>query len=404
MRVLFVDDEQPVLDGLRARLRSMRDKWETTFVDSGVRALELMQERAFDVIVSDMRMPEMDGARLLRTVSERWPQTVRIVLSGYSEFEQTVRLVPVAHQYLSKPCNLAALENIIERCVALKNVLAQPELRSVVGQLRQLPPVPATYAKLQAAMAVENVSIQDIAQIVKRDTVIAAKLMQMVNSAFFRLPRRIDDIEQAVGYLGLVTVRNLVASAEVFAKWPKESATAAVDLERLQSHSLNVAAAAHTLARDLPIATDVVLAATLHDIGYWVLAQERAADLDAAVRLATQERIALDEAERHVFGASHAEIGAYLLGLWGLPTTIVEAIAYHHRPRLVPQTGFDVLAAVSIAHALTEPAEASAFPQVPVIHSEIDPEYLRLINAPFDWSTAVCRVNESLALAGVHNQ
>jgi putative nucleotidyltransferase with HDIG domain len=329
---------------------------------------------------------------------------LRIVLSGYSEFEQTVRLVPVAHQYLSKPCNLAVLENIIERCFGLKNVLAQPELRNVVGQLRQLPPVPATYAKLQAAMASENVSVREVAQIVACDTVIAAKVMQMVNSAFFRLPRRIDHIEHAVTYLGLVTLRNLVASAEVFAKWPAKSATPAVDLERLQNHSLNVAVAANALARDQPFASDVVLAAMLHDIGYWVLAQERAADLDAAVRLATEERITLDEAERRVLGASHAEIGAYLLGLWGLPTTIVEAIAYHHRPRVVPQTGFDVLAAVSIAHALTEPTEASAFPDVPVVHWEVDPEYLRVINAPFDWSTAVSRVNESLASAGVREQ
>jgi putative nucleotidyltransferase with HDIG domain len=400
MRVLFVDDEQPVLDGLRVRLRALRDKWETAFADSGPSALEMMKERAFDVIVSDMRMPEMDGARLLRTVSERWPQTVRIVLSGYSELDQTVRLVPVAHQYLSKPCDLAALANIIERCMALKSVLGQPELRSLVGQLRQLPPVPATYAKLQQAMAVESVSVRDVAAIVSRDTVIAAKLMQMVNSAFFRLPRRIDDIEQAVSYLGLAAVRNLAVSAEVFAKWPRASAASGIDLEGLQVHTLNVAAGAHALARDLPFASDALLAAMLHDIGYWVLVQQRADDLHAAVRLATAERLPLDEAERRVLGASHAEIGAYLLGLWGLPNTVVEAAAYHHRPREVPQTGFDVLAAVCVAHALTEPTESRAFPNLPVVHAEVDPEYLVSINAPFDWSQAARRVADSVAPAG----
>jgi len=392
MRVLFVDDERPVLDGLRVRLRAMRDKWDTSFAGSGPTALDMMNEHAFDVIVSDMRMPEMDGAQLLRTVSERWPQTVRIVLSGYSEFDQTMRLVPVAHRYLSKPCDLAALENIVERCVALRKVLTQPELRSLVGQLRQLPPVPATYAKLQQAMAVDSVSVRDVAQIIARDTVIAAKLMQMVNSAFFRLPRRIDDIEQAVTYLGLVTVRNLVVAAEVFAQWPRSSDTRSLDLERLQAHSLNVATGAQALARDLPFANDALLAAMLHDIGYWVLIQERAEDLDAAVRLAIDERIPLDEAERRVLGASHAEIGAYLLGLWGLPNTIVEAAAYHHRPRGVPQTSFDVLAAVSVAHALAEPTESQAFRYLPVPHSEVDSEYLRAINAPFDWSVAMRRV------------
>jgi putative nucleotidyltransferase with HDIG domain len=241
-------------------------------------------------------------------------------------------------------------------------------------------------------MAKETVNVRDIGQIVARDTVIAAKLLQMVNSAFFRLPRRINDIEQAVAYLGLATVRNLVISAEVFASWSDSGASKMLDFKCLQTHTMAVAAATRALTRDTPVASEALLAAMLHDIGYWVLAQEHGAALDEALRLAARDGLSLPEAERRVLGASHAEVGAYLLGLWGFPTSIVEAIAHHHNPRSVPQTRFDVLAALSIGHALARPLESSAFEDAPVEHSDIDPEYLRSINAPFDWTEAVQRV------------
>ena len=392
IRVLFVDDEKAALEGLRVRLRTMRDKWHMAFAESGASALTMMSEQTFDVIVTDMRMPDMDGARLLRTVSTQWPHAVRIVLSGSAEVNETVRLVPVAHQYLSKPCDLTLLEKIIDRCRALQLILQNPALRSLVGQLRQLPPIPEMYAKLQTAIASESASVHEIAHIVAQDTVIAAKLLQMVNSAFFRVTRRIEHVEQAVSYLGLITVRNLVAVAEVFGRQPPAGSKRSVDLEALQAHSLSVAAAAHALAGDLPFANDALLAGMLHDIGYWVLAQERFEDLEVAVQLAQAEQIPLHEAERRVLGASHAEIGAYLMGLWGLSTPIVEAIAYHHRPRAVSQSGFDALAALSIAHALVQPHELQAFSDRALVRTEIDADYLCEINAPFDWHGAQQRI------------
>lgn len=395
IRVLFVDDEQAVLDGLRVRLRGMRDKWQTEFATSGTSALDAMSKHAFDVIVSDMRMPEMDGAALLRKVSEQWPHTVRIVLSGYSEVEQTIRLVPVAHQYLSKPCDLQMLENAIERYRSLRTLLAQPALRGIVGQLRMLPPIPETYAKLVNAMASETVGINEISAIVAQDTVIAARLLQLANSAFFRLPRRVSSIDQAVAYLGLSTVRNLVASAEVFARWPASQSPSSVSFQKLQAHALGVAAAVHSLTHDMAISSDALLAAMLHDIGYWILMQEQSAALEESLRIATTEQIALDEAERRVMGASHAEIGAYLLGLWGFSNPIVEAIAHHHDPSVVAQTEFDVLAALSVAHVLAQPPETSAFRGSIPIRPRIDAAYLNVVKAPFDWKEAIRRVGRA---------
>jgi HD-like signal output (HDOD) protein len=393
-RLLFVDDERPVLDGLRSRLRPLHGRWNMEFVESGALAIEQMQEQPFDVIVSDMRMPGMDGAKLLEIVSQRWPQTIRIVLSGYAELDQTVRLVPFAHQYLSKPCQPKQLENVIERCLRLHEMLNQPRLRSIVGRIRTLPSLPTVYAALQNIVKDDNMTLSDVAKIVSADSALAARVLQIVNSAFFRLARRISNIEQAVSYLGFKAIRNLAMAVEIFTRWPG-GGCAAVDLGKLQLHVHAVAAAATALTEKTSYADDAMMAGLLHDIGYWVLVKECPEELAAAARQAMSAQIPLHAAETEIIGASHAEIGAYLLGIWGLPYTVVEAVALHHRPEEVPQSDFDVLAALAIAHSLSPTDDASAFATGIPPDPKVDQSYLKGFNAPFDWNEAVRRVAEA---------
>jgi HD-like signal output (HDOD) protein/ActR/RegA family two-component response regulator len=389
--VLFVDDERPILDGLRSRLRHLHNKWNMEFVDSGALAIERMQQRSYDVLVTDMRMPGMDGAKLLEVVSAQWPQTVRIVLSGYAELEQTVRLVPFAHQYLSKPCQPLQLENVVERCLRLQELLNQPHLRAIVGRIHKLPSLPSIYVALQNICRDEQVTLRDVAQLVSADSALAARVLQLVNSAFFRLARRISNIDQAVSYLGFNAIRNLSMSVEIFSRWP---GGAGLDLDKLQLHVHSVAAAASALTAKTPLADDAMLAGLLHDIGYWILAQECPHDLSQAIKLAASSRIPLHAAEIEVIGASHAELGAYLLGIWGLPYPVVEAVAYHHQPERVTQADFDVLAAVVIAHSLVPTDDATAFGTGIPPDTKIDESYLLSVKAPFDWNEAVRRVAE----------
>ena len=395
-RVLFVDDDAPLLSALRSRLRRMRGAWDMEFVSSGQEAIARLEQQPFDVIVTDQRMPAMDGATLLQVVLERWPRTVRIVLSGYAEADQIIRLVPLAHQYVSKPCEPERLENVIIRCLALQELLQQPVLRELVGRMGQLPPAPKTFSQLQRVMTSDSSSVSDVAALVSQDTVLAAKLLQIVNSGFFRVPRRITKIEQAVGYLGLNTVRNLLVSAEVFTAWRGPPRQDLLLLDTLQTHAIRTAAAVAGLVEDERMANDAQLAALLHDIGYVVLSHGCPRELQEARRVSTQEALPLDEAERRVLGASHAEIGAYLLGIWGFPAPVVEAVANHHAPSRVQSHDFDVLSALCIAHAFTEPTETAAFPGISVRHSEITPEYLSTVNAPFEWDEARERVERKI--------
>ena len=197
-RILFVDDEMPLLEGLKGRLHRIRADWDLAFATSGPHAIADMEATPADVIVTDLRMPGMDGAELLKIVSQRWPETVRIVLSGFAEQQQTARLVPVAHQYLSKPCEPQRIENVIERCQRLQNLLQEPNLRALVGRIRKLPAIPKTYARIRQAMTEPAVSAAAIAKIVGADIAVSAKVLQVSNSAFYRLARRISRIEQAI--------------------------------------------------------------------------------------------------------------------------------------------------------------------------------------------------------------
>lgn len=394
-RVLFVDDEPALLEALRRRLYRAMSKWEMTFVQNAALAIEQLHARPYDVIVTDMRMARMDGAQLLEIVSTMSPQTIRIVLSGYAEERQVMRLVPLAHRYVSKPCEPDRLEEVIERCLRLQGLLQEPRVRAIVGRIRQLPALPRVYARLRDVIAREDATTSQVAEVIASDSAVTAKVLHVVNSAFFRLARPITRVEQAVVHLGFSAIRNLTLSAEVFCAWAG-AAGGEIEPEQLQEHARIVAAGACALAAGQPWAEDALLAGLLHDIGYWVLLQQCPQEVAQTIALARERALPLCEAERAVLDATHAEVGAYLLGLWGLPYPVLEAVAYHHNPMLAPHNEFDLLAAVAVSQAITT---AATPPHDGSWREELTPAvgapYLAAIGAPFDWAEAERRVRKS---------
>lgn len=393
-RVLFVDDDVPLLDGLRVRLHALRSRWDMVFVESAARAIAEMEHRPCDVVVTDIRMPVMDGAELLTILGQRWPEAIRIVLSGYAEAEQTTRLLPIAHQYVSKPCEAHELENVIERCLTLHELLREPRLRRAVGSMRQLPAIPRTYARLREVMGQEDASIGVVADAIAADSAIAAKVLQVVNSAFFRRAKSISKIDQAVMHLGFATIRNIAMSVELFSAW-QGPLPHGIDPENLQVRAHKVAAVARALGTGKQ-ADDAMLAGLLHNIGYLVFAQQCREEIETAMRVAAQRGIPCHEAETEVIGASFAEVGAYLLGIWGLPHAIVEAVAFQNAPQRITQTSFDVLAMLATAEklALADDAHDPSLYVGP--GPEIDDAYLRALHAPFGWAEAQERARRAL--------
>jgi len=347
-RVLFVDDDPQLLSGLSKALRKHRDRWDMVFAGSGEEALAEIGRAGFDVVVSDMRMPVMDGAALLARIRDQDPTTIRMILSGFSDRTATARALPVAHQFFNKPCDLAELAAAIDRACRLRTMFAGDSLRAVIGRLGALPPAPAIYHELAAQLGRTEVSVDDITAVVERDAAMCAHVLQVANSPVFGAEQPVRSIPEAVVQVGVEVVAGLALASYAFAlaadRPPVELA-----LAELQHHSLQIARAARRLAASSEVAGEALVAGLVHDIGKIVIASAFPDAHAAIVRGAAEPGASRELIERSALGTSHAEIGAYVLAAWGLSLAVVDAVA-HHNDRSVAPIG-PVLAALRAAHA-----------------------------------------------------
>ena len=380
-RVLFVDDEEPVLAGLRNLLRKHRNKWDLHFSVGGKAALEAMATQPFDVIVTDMRMPGMDGAELLAQVKAKFPRTARVVLSGHADQAAMARALLVAHQFLSKPCDASTLEQMLERTCALGAILGDERLRTLVGTLNTLPSPPDIYWDLTRVLGDPSSGIGDVAQIVQRDPSLTLKVLQLMNSALFGIGRPVTSIQQAVSYLGVAMIRAYALGAQVFSSLPASLAVA-----EAQRGAIATAHLAKSFLKDPTRADEAFTSGILHDLGKLVLIQagpKRSLEL-AGPGVAANGLLHL---EVEVFGATHAAVGAYVVAMWGLPMAIVEAVAHHHAPSEVGEGKWDVLAAVHVADIVGDTSWGGATGDIDVAFLErvglADqlPRWLELANA-----------------------
>lgn len=361
--ILFVDDEPMILRSIR-RLLDQRGDWSLLFAGSGQEALDMMAEERVDVIVSDMHMDGMNGAVLLMKVQQRYPGVVRIVLSGYTDPRLVYRAVPVAHQFLSKPFDPVLLRATLGRACTLRHLLDSPALRKVVGQKNELPSAPSAYSRLAKAMSDPDISVREVADIVQSDVAMSGRLLQLVSSAFFGLPQPVTSVRSAVAYLGIDTLKALVLSLEVFEMF-EPPAGGRFSMEDFRRHSLATAELARKLIEGHQSADLAFLAGMLHDIGRLIMIARLPEALAGIAEVIESKGMSQVEAEWQVLGTSHADLGAYLLGLWGLPQPVVEAVASHHALGGLPQEDFGVLGAVQMANLLVheargeEPSETS---------------------------------------------
>lgn len=380
-RILFVDDEMKVLEELQRVLQSQRSEWEMAFAPGAMAALTLLEAAPFDVIVSDMRMPGMDGAALLEIVRRNYPSVLRVVVSDSAQLDASLRAVPVAHQFLMKPCQAATLRAAIDRATSLIEVLNSKLLASLVGSMQELPSLPRTYAELRHALSDPDSSMNHVVAIVERDVAISAKILQLVNSAFFGLTRDISDIKMAVNYLGMDILQNLVLSVEAFRTFKPKKALPGFSLEQFHLHAQLTAKIAARIPGQAGLPSAVVVAAMLHDVGKLVLAERIPDHFARALSGSAQEKRPLYLVEEELIGVSHAEVGAYLLSLWGLPYPVVEAVAHHHHPDRIPQAKLDLTSVVYLSNLLAHEHSGQHKENASSIHVEIDPKILESTGA-----------------------
>ena len=365
--VVFVDDEPALLNSLRQMLPAGNEHCRTSFLSSAEAALDLLTVEPVDVVVTDMLMlPGMDGAALLDQIRARWPQIVRILLSEHPTQSASVRNSTVAHQCLGKPLDPVTLTSTVRKACNLADRLSRPELRRLLGGIDTLPKAPRSFVAINAALAEPDACAASVAEVIEQDAGTSAKMLQLVNSAFFGLARRITTVHDAITFLGLTPVRGIVLASNLangLGRTPPDLGNA---IETINDHSLAVAA----VARELVPADrrlDAFTAGMLHDVGRLALAASAPA-LFRRVNAEHEARgVPIAVIEREILEATHADLGAYLLQMWGLPLTLIEPVARHHDPDAADDPD-PIVAAVATAEAtivsgsrdgaiLLEPAE-----------------------------------------------
>ena len=359
--ILFVEDN-PILLQLYATLLSDDSRWQTATAVDGLTALALLRQSAFDVVVTDMQMPGMNGLELLTEVRKLHPQTSRIIISGITDQAEAADSLNCTHLFIPKPFDVKTLRSTLARISSLDAYLKDDKLRALAGKMRSLPSFPLLYLEIMREIESPDSSIQGIAKIVAQDPGITAKILQVANSAAFGLPEKVHDPVDAVQQLGMTTVRSLALSAQVYASFApgrlKYFSAAA-----LWTHLMQCSELARAIMRRQHAAfhdcEDAFTAGMLHDMGKLMLADSLPDEFQRALVLAQAEKIPLAAAELEIFGATHAGLAAYLFGLWGLPAAIVEAVAFHQTPELSEVKIFSALTAVHAANALADGSDGA---------------------------------------------
>jgi len=395
--ILFVDDEINLIQGLKRSLRSISAEYDLFFALSGPEALDILAANQVELIITDIRMPIMDGGELLEIVREKYPQVIRFVLSGSTDQESSLRASRIAHQFITKPCETNRLIEIVNHSLNLRALQSNPRQRKVITSINKLPSLPSLYIQLVNEINLPEPNIKKISDTIANDITMTAKTLQLVNSAFYGLPSKISNLQHAVSVLGINTLRSIVLFQGVFSEYEK-GAGSPISLEKLWFHSIGVGNLARHLARkvgcDARTMDDAQVAGVMHDIGK--LIQINIPGFYSQLRLKVSEGFLPLNAEFSLIGTSHAELGAYLLGIWGLPDSIVQAVAFHHVPSLQIESAFSPLSAVHIANAyLNEIKE----PKQEVTSLSLDLRYIesiKTVNTVGSWLD-LCREFSAIA-------
>jgi len=331
--ILFVDDEPNILRGMQRVLRSQHNTWDFFFASGGTEALDLMQNQTVDILVSDMLMPGMSGFELLDKVSKEYPSVIRIILSGQTSRSSNERAIYNTHLFLSKPCPAEVLISTLERVTKIKQLLTNEELQVVINKMTSLPSLPEVYLKLVEILESDDASIKAIAELIEQDMAISTKIIQIVNSAFFSLPSTITSVEHAVNLLGIETISSLVLTTEIFST-VDQSISERFDLQEIWDHAIFTSGVVRLIAKEEKLSKQITenatLSALLFDIGKLVLATQYSKPYFPVYAQNKKEKGNLIAAENQAFGCNHADVGGYLLGIWGLPFVVVESITNHH--------------------------------------------------------------------------
>jgi HD-like signal output (HDOD) protein/CheY-like chemotaxis protein len=378
-KILFVDDEQAILDSLLRALRKHRRRWDMTFANSGEAAILEMSNKDYDVVVSDIRMPGVNGVDVLRYAKDKHPKAIRIALTGYADKDSTMELTTLAQRFLTKPCAVEDLDEAITRDSGLIEAFDNPVVQELAGSAGRLPASENSQQKLLDRLNSSDGSIEDIAKVIEEDFGLTAKILQLANSSFFRRQSSVVSARLAVSYLGLDVIRSLVLANQLFQRSEAIPKMDYFDVDALRQHSLLTSTIAREIAPNAAMASVAMTAGLLLDIGKIIIALEKPESIGSLVNVAAGAPYDwVDPAtERDILGCTHAEVGGCFLNLWGVPTPIVEAVTFHDDPTAVFNSEFDAVGVVHVSNYLAHWGASRDGGQA--IEKKLNREYLQMV-------------------------
>jgi HD-like signal output (HDOD) protein len=277
------------------------------------------------------------------------------------------------------------LQKTIERACNLRSLIGSQAVQTAVSGMSCLPTVPSVYRELVRLLQSTDATIDAVAKVIGKDIGMTTRVLQLVNSAFFGLPKAVSTVDRAVAFLGIDTVSSLVLAQGIFGSYEASEYRTTVDVERSMQHALRTATVAKAIAkherRDKQTEEHVFLAGMLHDVGSLVLAAQLPHKWAEFTERMAVPGASAGATEREIFGVSHAFVGAYLLALWALPNPIVEAVAYHEEPGTCAAGDWG---AFGIVHAASCLATQHDCEDVATVRG-LDRDYLRRVGMLDRW-------------------
>lgn len=386
-----MDEDILVLNALKRSLRRFKDQWEVFYAQSPGEALEQLDQDTIDVLITEVRLSAIDSELFLRSFLKKHPHAARIVLTGYTSWDAIFKFAGLAHQLLAKPWSDQTLIETLHRADLISGMLANDKLKRRLHLIENFPSIPAVYLELTEKLQTSDTSVQEVGEIIIRDPSLTLKLLQIVNSPYYGLPMPVTDPQKAVALLGLDIVKGFVLTSGLFSHYERKS-VAGLRIEALWQHSLSTANIVRQIAKKENLTKEVseasFIASLLHDVGKIIIAANFPNEFQEVCRRSASTDIPHWQVERQVLGATHAEIGAYLLGLWGLPMTVIQAVYEHHQPNVKEHTQIDQTALVHIANAI----EKTTMKEADARRLDLDPHYiahLHLNDSILEWQSQI---------------
>jgi HD-like signal output (HDOD) protein len=352
MRILMVNESETWLQEIRRTFWQKHRHWEVLLAHGADEAMLALKRDLVDVLITGMQLPGINGAELLHQVRELQPGVVRILMVEAEQAEQAEQSEGDLHRLFITPVEPAFLISVVESLDSEDDEECVRAIRTAVGGLGHLPSLPSLYSELVALLQREDAGMKEVARLVRKDPSMAGQVLKTANSVHFSGGRSVAELGQAVAMLGVDSLRSLVLFRGIVSgfKTPKP---AGLDLEQVWFHSFEVAAGTRKLVMlegESGLADRAFSAGLLHDIGLVVFAMEPTGRYRAVLEQAQVSRVPLAVLEHETFGVDHAQLGAHLLSLWGLPPAFCRPVREHHAPS-TGGDGFPLSAALHMADA-----------------------------------------------------